>query len=255
MTPAGYHRAMETATAHRGSIPLSQRCLARPAARPARGGSFLAVAADGQTYRNLGYLLLACPLGVAYFLFLAVGFALGTALFVTLIGLPVLVATVVGSWRLASFERRLASGLLREPLPTARPEPPALRAVIASGRRDRAVLAAQATEIATRFADPTTFRGLMFLVAKLPLGLLSLATVVAAYGTALALLLAPLTYRFDALAPAVGSVRVDSLEEATVGFLVAPLALLAAMHVANALAAACGRFARAMLAPSAWSGR
>ncbi len=75
---------------------MSQRGLALPISRSARGESFLAVAADGQTYRNLGYLLLAFPLGVTYFLFLAVGFALGTAFFVTLLGLPVLLVTIAG---------------------------------------------------------------------------------------------------------------------------------------------------------------
>ncbi len=108
---------------------------------------------------------------------------------------------------------------------------------------------ATATGVADRLTDPTTFRGLIFLVAKLPLGLLSLAAVAAAYGTGIGLLLAPLTYRVGALAPSVGSLRVDSVEEATVGFLVAPVALLAAMHVSNALAAASGWFARVMLEP------
>ena len=236
---------------------MSQRCLALPAPRSARGESLLAVAADGQTYRNLGYLLLAFPLGVAYFLFLAAGFALGTAFFVTLVGLPVLLATIAGSWRLVAFERRVEAVLLGGPRPATREQPalPGPRAAHALVRRDRAALQATATRVAARLKDPTTFRGLIFLVAKLPLGLLSLATVAAAYGTAIVLLLAPLTYRVGPLAPTVGPMRVDSVEEATVGFLVAPVALLAAMHVSNLLAVASGRFARVMHEPPESSGR
>ena len=243
---------MKTAAAHQRSIPMSQRVLTGQPARPARGEPFLAVAADGQTYRNLGYLLLAFPLGVASFLFLAVGFALGTALFVTLVGFPVLLATIAGSWRLVALEGRMASALLGEPVRPSpeRPTLPGLRATIASVRHDRAALAALAAGVGARLADPTTARGLIFLAAKLPLGLVSLATVVAAYGTALVLLLAPLTFRFEVLAPAVGPVRVDSVEEATVGFVVAPVAMLVAMHVSNALAVAHARFARLMLAPT-----
>ena len=223
------------------------------AARPHPGvgtGSILAVAAEARTYRNLAYLLLALPLGLAYFAFLAAGFALGTGLFVTLISPPILLAVVAGSWRLADVERRLAGDLLGEPIPPAFvgfAPMPAMRVWLRTAVRDRNALGALGNLIAARLVDPITFRGLAFLVAKLPLGLLSLAAVTASYGLALSLLLAPLTYRVDALAARFGPVRVDSMEEAALAFLVAPGAILAAMHASNALAAASGRFAHLML--------
>lgn len=216
-----------------------------------RRGSLLAVAADGRTYRNLGYLLLALPLGLAYFLFLATGFALGTGLALTLVGPPVLVAVAAGSWRLAAFERRLAAVLLGEAVASGEASPaPGLLVALAATWRDRAALVALWRGVGARLADPTTFRGLIFLVAKLPLGIVSFAIVAAAYGAAAAMLLAPVTYRFDAVVTRLGPVRIDDVEEAAVGFLLAPLALLAAMHLSNALAVASGRFARLMLGPA-----
>jgi Flp pilus assembly protein TadB len=68
-----------------------------------------------QTYRNLLYLLLALPLGILYFVLLATGLALGIGLVITLLGIPLLIAVVVGSHRLASFERGLANKRLGIP--------------------------------------------------------------------------------------------------------------------------------------------
>ncbi len=233
---------------------MIQRCDILPHPRPAaRTESLLAVAADGRTYRNLGYLLLALPLGVAYFLFLAVGFALGTGLFVTLVGLPILLAVATGAWRLIEFERRLATSLLGEAIPPTFADAapvPSVWAGLKLAVKDRAGLPALWSRIARRLADPATCRGLAYLVAKLPLGLASFAAVAVSYGLAVGLLLAPVTYRFDAFAPRFGSIRVDSFEEAVIAFLVAPVAIVAAMHVSNALAAVSGRFAHLMLAPA-----
>ena len=96
--------------------------------------------------------------------------------------------------------------------------------------------------------DERKVRNLSYLLLALPLGLAAFATVAASYGLAIGLLLAPVTYRFDTIVTNIGPVRVDSFEGAVVSFLVAPLAILGAMHVSNALAPA-RRFARLMLAP------
>src|SRR6476659_10025237 len=87
----------------------------------------LALAADGlrlflgapfrlRTYTNLLYLLLAFPLGLAYFVFLAVGLTTG-------IGLPILALTFAGSWAFAAFERQAAILLLGADVPPMLPPP------------------------------------------------------------------------------------------------------------------------------------
>src|SRR5918999_2683393 len=71
------------------------------------------VAWDPQSYRNLLYLALALPLGVAYVTILAVGLSAGTGLAVILVGLALLLATLFAVRAMAALERMLARNLLR----------------------------------------------------------------------------------------------------------------------------------------------
>ena len=82
---------------------------------------------EARTYRRILYLLLALPLGVAEFCVLvtALSFGFGTA--ITLIGIPVLVASVWG-WRwLAEFERRVIGRLLEVEIPAPYRPIPSMR--------------------------------------------------------------------------------------------------------------------------------
>ena len=53
----------------------------------------------GQTYLNIAYLLLAFPLGLVYFGFLAIGLAVGFALVLALVGIPILLLVHLVAWR------------------------------------------------------------------------------------------------------------------------------------------------------------
>ena len=72
---------------------------------------------DLHTYRVAAYLLLGLPLGIIEFVAIVTGLSMGLGLLVTLIGIPVLVATLLGVRAGASFERELARSLLAAPLP------------------------------------------------------------------------------------------------------------------------------------------
>src|SRR5438309_5628057 len=65
--------------------------------QPSGATRFFGVVILPQTYLNLTYLLLAFPLGTAYFILLVTGFSLGLGLMVTLVGVPVLLATLVAA--------------------------------------------------------------------------------------------------------------------------------------------------------------
>ncbi len=54
------------------------------------------------------YLLLAFPLGIIYLVFLITGISLGAGLIITLLGIPILLATMHIWRRLGSFERKSA---------------------------------------------------------------------------------------------------------------------------------------------------
>jgi signal transduction histidine kinase len=132
---------------------------------------------ESRTYLRILYLLLALPLGVIEFSFLvtALSFGFGTA--ITLIGIPVLVATV-WAWRwLAQFERRIIGRLLGTEIPEPyRPDPPDKR---------------WWKRLGARLADPATWKDLAFLLLQLPLGIVSFSIAVSVIGFGLRLLLAP----------------------------------------------------------------
>jgi len=133
--------------------------------------------AEVRTYERILYLLLALPLGVIEFSFLvtAISFGFGTA--ITLIGIPVLIGTI-WAWRwLAQLERQIIARLLDVHIPTPyRPDPPKAR----WWRR-----------VASRLADPATWKDLAFLLLQLPLGILGFSIVVAVIGGGVRLLFAP----------------------------------------------------------------
>src|SRR3954451_24411457 len=77
-----------------------------------------------RTYTNLLYLLLAFPLGLAYFIFLIVGLSLGFGLTLIWIGLPLLALVFAGSWAFTAFERQAAILLLGAEIPPMAPMAP-----------------------------------------------------------------------------------------------------------------------------------
>ena len=155
---------------------------------------------DARTYSRILYLLLALPLGVAEFAFLvtAISFGFGTA--ITLIGIPVLIASVY-AWRwIADLERRLIGRLTGVEIPRPyRPDP-------VGGR--------WWNRFAARLADPATWKDLAFLLLQLPLGILSFSVTVAVLGFGFRLLLAPVYYEPFADGDWIEWIGVDSLAEA-----------------------------------------
>lgn len=72
---------------------------------------------DGRTYTTLAYMLAALPLGILGFTVVVTGLALGAGLLVTVVGIPVLVATLLFTRAAARLQRRLAWSLLDAPMP------------------------------------------------------------------------------------------------------------------------------------------
>ncbi|HWQ46959.1 MAG TPA: sensor domain-containing protein [Longilinea sp.] len=181
---------------------------------------FFGVFAKGQTYLNLAYLLLAFPLGIFYFTLLITGFSLGIGLFILWIGIVILVAMFALSWLFTAFERIQAISMLHADVaPMSRPVEP------------NATLWEQ---IKSFFANPVTWKGLVFLFLKFPIGIADFVAVVTMGSLSLAMMSAPLTYRlfpmnfFD--------YRVDSLGVAVGISLLGILLATASLHIFNWLA-------------------
>jgi hypothetical protein len=131
-----------------------------------------------RTYTNLLYLMLAFPLGLAYFIFLIVGLTTGFGLTIVWVGLPILALVFAGSWAFAAFERQAAILLLGADVPPMLPPP----SPVARTAWQRA---------GDFFSNPVTWKGMGFLLLKLPLGIVSFVSLVATLSVSGAFLLAP----------------------------------------------------------------
>ena len=194
---------------------------------------FLDVPFRAQTWRHVLYLLLALPLGGVYLAVLVAGASIGAALAVIAIGLGVLASTVAAWQVMARLERRLARRLLGvEITPPARVAP-----------------GPSVWERARRLVrDPVTWKSLVFVLLKLPIGVVAFAALAGLGSVALGLVLAP---ALVALAPDTFSDWIIDTPADAVPLVPAGLVgVLLVLHLANGLAWLLGLFARVMLGPT-----
>jgi signal transduction histidine kinase len=194
---------------------------------------FAQVAWRSQTYRNLLYLALALPLGVAYVVILIVGLSAGAALAVILVGLAILLATLFAIRAMAALERMLARRLLRVAI-----HPP-IEGGIDLAWRER---------VPIWLRDPVTWKSLVYLLAKLPLGIVAAALLAGLGLISIVFALAPLIVAFT---PVIFfGWEMDSPLTALLWVPPGILLALISLHLFNGLAWLLGVCARIMLGPS-----
>jgi hypothetical protein len=125
--------------------------------------------------------LLSFPLGLIYFLIAVIGLSVGLGTLVIWIGLPILFATLFIIRGMAEVERRMVSSLLRIPVPYRLPAPPEPR--LGFLRRFGRML-----------SDPYTWTSTIYMLLKLPLGILSFVLALTLLVVSAALVLFPLGY-------------------------------------------------------------
>ena len=193
---------------------------------------FARVVLQGQTWLNVAYLLLAFPTGLAYFVVLVVGITLGASLAILLIGLAILLATLA-AWRaMAALERILARGLLGVPI-----------APMADRRGQPPI-----EQVKGWLRDPVTWKSLVFVALKFPLGIVSFAAVVGLGGFSLILVFSPLIVLGTSVTVFgwIVTSSVQALPLTVAGLIAFPLSL----HLFNGLGWLWALFARIMLGPS-----
>jgi signal transduction histidine kinase len=201
--------------------------------RPSLPARVLGVPFRPATWRHVLYLLLAFPLGVAYFVVLVTGISLGGGLAVLLVGLVVLAATVLATRFMAGVERALAGRLLGVPIPRPAHMDPGLTL------RQRA---------ASLLRDPVTWKSVVFVALKLPTGIVALALLGGAGFVAVVLALAP---AIVALTPVtVFGWILETPGEAAPVVPIGLAGILLLLHLANGMAWLVGLLARVMLGPS-----
>lgn len=196
------------------------------------------VVAEGQTYKNLLYIILAFPLGIAYYVTLSIGLGIGLALSVLVVGLGILLVTVVGMRYVASFERWLSNRLLGTDI-----DPPDDINYDGDGfvALTKAYLGAS-----------STWRGLGFVLLKFWVGIFSFILFAVFIGVSVDLMLAPVFSEGIFNVTINDQVLVESLDTTLQRALAVPagaLLSLAGMHVLNAFARANGTLAASLLGP------
>jgi hypothetical protein len=133
------------------------------------------------TAGNVAFLLLSFPLGLIFFLVTVIGFALGVSTLILWIGLPMLFATLVLVRGMAIIERRMAANLLHVSFPYQlhKHDMPQQGFLKRFGHVLR---------------DPLTWTSTIYMIVKLPLGIISFTLALVLPIVSLALTLLPLVY-------------------------------------------------------------
>jgi|GEM_PF-6450871 len=164
----------------------------------------LDVLKSGQSYRNVGYLLTTFPVGLMYFILMAVGISLGSGLAVIGVGIFILWGLFGLGTVIANFERWTSNQLLKTNLP----------------RREGDVF---------DLRNGDNWRSVGYLALKFPLGLITFIITVTIISFNLGLILMPLNYQAMEI-PFVFAREIDTLWEALVssvfGIVLLPFALI-----------------------------
>jgi len=203
-------------------------------------GQLLRFIFNRQAYQNLIYLGAAFPLGVFYFVFLVSGISTGISLMIIWVGIPILLLVGVGWWFMASFERFMAIHILKEDIPEMVPP------------------INESADIWTRFkayfTNPVTWKSLLYLLLKFPLGMVTFVILITLVSLTLAFLSMPLTYEslppFEAgisIGMGLPAWHIDSLSDALLCLVIGLLLWPATLHISNGLAWVHAKFARLML--------
>lgn len=147
--------------------------------RRSRWGRFFGVFADPLAYSSLFYLILSLATGIFYFTWAVAGLCLSLGLSILIFGLPFAVLFVSTVRALALVEGRLVESMLgvrmpRRPLYANRGKPFLQR-------------------IKQMFVDPRTWSTLLYMVLKLPLGIIYFVFAIVGLSLSLSLTVAPIT--------------------------------------------------------------
>ena len=178
---SSYGAPEEVADIYRNKETQVENALRPPAAPPRRSpiGRFFAIFGDPLAYSSLFYMLLSLATGIFYFTWAVTGLSLSLGLCVLIIGIPFAVLFISTVRALALVEGRLIESMLgvrmpRRPLYADRGKPFSAR-------------------IGAMFVDPRTWSTLLYMMLKLPLGIIYFVFAVVGLSLSLGLALSPIT--------------------------------------------------------------
>ncbi len=199
--------------------------------------SFFSVIAKPQTYTNIFYLLLSFPLGITYFVLLITLLSVGLGLMITLIGFPLLILTLLISRNLGHFERLSTITLLNTKTKYKKP------------KKEKTIL----KQIKALLQDSYTWRSLIFLFLKFPLGIIAFVLITTLLSTSLALISIPIVYYLTQIGIITGAMCsgqfCNLLNYPTTIFtsIIGLLLLFSSLHIFNGLAKISSKLSTEML--------
>ena len=225
---------MNTAITSHPTVPTNTPGISRRS--PMR--RFFGVVAQGQSYRNVGYLLLGLALATVWLAVLVTALSVSLSLVVVaLLGIPLLLGTWYVVRAFANVERGLANVLLGQhlrsaPMASRHRGNPWARLVAMSRERSR-------------------WRELAYLFVRIPVGIATFAIAVVALAVPLAIVWTPIHARqVDDFGNWSGSSELHDVASSAWAWGLVPLGLglvVVSMHLLNALARRCGRWSAGWL--------
>jgi hypothetical protein len=125
---------------------------------------------------DAAYLILGMPIGAVAFTLVVTGLALGAGLAITLVGIPIALATLVAARGIADLERRRAAPVLGERI----------------AGRERPLEGDAWARARTLATDPASWRDTLWALLLAPIGSAGFTVAVTAWSTALGLVSSPL---------------------------------------------------------------
>lgn len=199
------------------------------------GSDFFNSLWKSQTWLNIAYLFMAFPLGLIYFILIITGISLGFGLIITVVGIFILMAVMWLVHILSKFEAFLTSSMLGIYIPhnTHRSETKGF------WKRFGEIL-----------RSPLTWKGLVYLFLKFPLGTFSFSLTVSLLASSLGLISAPFLYRyswFEMDWPNNNIWNIDTVPETIIVAFIGVILLFTSLHILNLLAYAYGKLAKTLL--------
>lgn len=193
--------------------------------------TYFSVLIKSGTYLKFLYLLLAFPLGLTYFIVLVTGLTLGLSLIIVWVGILILAVLFPLIWFLIAFERTQSIYLLGESIyPMSR-----------ASTEDKGLL----IRLKEFLTNPVTWKGLLFLFLKFPLGIGAFVLVTTGLAISLSLIFAPVIYPFATID--FGFWFIDSFSEAVGVSIIGILLLPGVFHLFNYAAILFGKLSKLML--------
>jgi len=198
-------------------------------------GWFFGVVARSRTWLNLLFQVVAFPLGLFYFVFLVTGLSVGLGLVIIWIGIPILLVVAGAWWLFGAFERLQAKHLLG-----AAVSPPPRLWETANGVWGK---------IKAHFGSGSTWKDLLYLLAKLPFGVVSFTLLVTLAAILFWLVAFPIAYYWDIHLISWGSGQgwTPPLWLAILAIPGAILSVFLSLHIVNGWGWVCARWAELLL--------